>query len=488
MDVLLIASEAPPIASGVARCIENLERGLVDRGHSVRILSSNDIPRLAIGEVRLSSFAMRWPSIRSLMRQADVINVHGPVPTMTDAFLAFARFDRKRRPAIVYTHHCEVDLPSIRPACTLYARVHARLARIADRVVTSTPSYASMLGHEISLPIEAIPWGVDFKRFSRARTVRADGEPLRVLFLGQMRPYKGLDVLIEAVARSPRLRLTIAGGGPLEHQYRALARRTAPDRITFLGRCRDEALPDLYVAHDVIALPSTTRAEAFGLVLLEGMASGCVPVASDLPGVCDVAGPTGVLVEPGNVESLRAGLLRLVERPNLLKELSVRSEERARAMTWPGVASSYEGVYLRAMDAARFRAVAAGHDRRWTHPEFALASIARTFAASWASVILFDRNFKVRAGVGRATSDVLRTSEPKIARYVAEQQEPLLLNDDAGLQPFSRWLSREDVVSAMSVPLEFDGALGSLNVSIAKGVERRFTADDLRDLVRVAAA
>ena len=144
---------------------------------------------------------------------------------------------------------------------------------------------------------------------------RGVANKLRVLFVGQMRQYKGVETLLAAVAGQDWLELTLVGRGPELDKYQRLARRLSATNVRFTGRLPDPELSAQYQANDVIVLPSVTRAEAFGLVLLEGMASGCVPVASDLPGVRDVAGPTGLVVRPGDVEALRGAFWQLASEP-----------------------------------------------------------------------------------------------------------------------------------------------------------------------------
>jgi len=85
---------------------------------------------------------------------------------------------------------------------------------------------------------------------------------------------------------------------------------------------------------------------------LEGMAAGCVPVASDLPGVRDVAGPTGVVVPPRDPKALRQALRELADDEARLKHLQVESWLAAQTRTWERCVTSYEEVLL---DAARCR-------------------------------------------------------------------------------------------------------------------------------------
>lgn len=80
LDVLILTSEAPPIVSGISTCVDQLAIGLTCWGHYVRVLSSVEMPRFAIGEWRLSSSGFHWPWIARELRHVALVNVHGPAP------------------------------------------------------------------------------------------------------------------------------------------------------------------------------------------------------------------------------------------------------------------------------------------------------------------------------------------------------------------------------------------------------------------------
>lgn len=352
LDVLILTSEAPPIVSGISTCIGRLANGLTDRGHRVKVLSSVEIPRFTLGELRVSSFLAHWPRIARQLGQFDVVNLHGPVPTMSDAFLRLsAGLPDYSRSAIVYTHHSPIDIRGANRISTQYNKYHDLLAVRADRIVTSSLHYASHYRTRYGPLVQAIPWGTDVRSSPPSRLKRPF-DTLNVLFVGQMRPYKGVETLLAAVAGQPRLKLTLVGSGARLGGYKRLAERLGATNAQFLGRLTDEELQEQYDANDVIVLPSVTRAEAFGLVLLEGMAAGCVPVASDLPGVRDVAGPTGVLVAPGDPGALRAALAGLADDSNRLEGLQADSWLAAQALSWERCVDSYENVLF---DAVRGR-------------------------------------------------------------------------------------------------------------------------------------
>jgi len=259
--ILIIVSEAPPIVSGVSRCIERLTHGLQSRGHLVDVISANQIPRLMLGEFRISSFGLFWPKVVRRLPEYDVVNLHGPVPTMSDLFLLLNHLPTQaHRPKIVYTHHSAIEIPGIEGVCAVYNRVHEWLARSADRIIVSSTSYRDLLARPAGPPVDVVPWGVDkVYDFSVPHQHVSTGS-LRVLFVGQMRPYKGVETLLRAVAGQRALTLTLVGSGALLDQYRSLAAAMGATNAAFVGRVSDADLADHYRSHDVVVLPSTTRA------------------------------------------------------------------------------------------------------------------------------------------------------------------------------------------------------------------------------------
>jgi glycosyltransferase involved in cell wall biosynthesis len=488
MKILIIASEAPPIVSGISRCVERMTVGLQSRGHTVDVISAVDVPRVAVGEFRFSSFGLRWPKVARRLSEYDVVNLHGPTPTMSDVFLLLSRsLPQMRRPRVVYTHHSAIDINGLGRVCAAYNCVHDFLARVADRVVVSSQAYYNMLARPDGPPVDVVPWGVDLPDSPWLPQREAFGDRLRVLFVGQMRPYKGVDTLLRAVAGQRMLDLTLVGSGPLFDQYRSLAAAVRAHNTTFVGRVSDEELRAHYASHDVVVLPSTTRAEAFGLVLLEGMGFGCVPIASDLPGVREVASPTGFVVPPRDHSALRCALLSLAADPVRLRELQRSARAAAIEMTWDRVAQRYEQVFLQTMARWHATQAVAALPGVWSQGPATLNALVDEFDASHGSLLVFRRNprLEVWAAWGGVSLSDLRSVPPRIASHAAITGRPQLLNDttsDIILRPLLR---RSDVRSAMVVP--FAGRrhmVGVVNLSRASSHQRNFTANDLKRLVR----
>lgn len=344
LDVLMVASEVPPVVSGVSRSVARLGAELETLGHHVTYRSSNDAWRGSIGEFRATTLG--WSLLRpGVLERFDVVVLHGPVPTMTEVLLLGLRLrPAARRPRVVYVHHFDVEIQFLGVPSLVYNLVLQRLARCADHVVVTSPSYSLAQKGRSSASVSVVPWGVDITGSADARAPFLGDRPLRVLFIGQQRPYKGISNLIAAVAGSSVLQLTVVGSGPLEAQHRLLALRLDADNVNVIGRVDDAGIDALFADHDVIALPSVSRLEAFGMVLLEGMQAGCVPVASDLPGVRDVVGDAGLLVPPRRVLTLRNELESLARDPSEVQRRSAASVARAQSFSWSRTRRGYEAV------------------------------------------------------------------------------------------------------------------------------------------------
>lgn len=392
LRVLLLTSEAPPVVSGISRTAAMLSEGLRSAGHEVDVVSRVDFPYFVRNEYRFSAFIFSWPRIRRQLSNYDVVNVFGPVPTISEVFLGLSATIRAAdRPAIVYTHHSDLAIPGMVRWCRLYNRVSDRLAHNADVVVVTSEDYLQKLSKRGETQLEVVPWGVDTRHKVRRRAPSEQG-PLRVLFVGQFRPYKGLQTLLEAVGGYPWIELSLIGDGPLRVNLEKHAANLGLANVTFLGRVTDDQLWRAYSEHDVVVLPSTTSAEAFGLVLTEGMAAGCVPVASDLDGVREVAAPTGLLARPGDVTHLREQLRRLADDRELLERLRLASLDRSQDFTFSKMVNRYEAIIEDAVASASARRDRAIVPRRWSTPQDLLEAACQAVGTTRASLVLFVRS------------------------------------------------------------------------------------------------
>jgi rhamnosyl/mannosyltransferase len=163
-------------------------------------------------------------------------------------------------------------------------------------------------------------------------TLRSQHRGGLVLFIGVLRPYKGIGVLLRAMAGVTRGDLLLAGSAPDGGRTARLSVQLGiTGRVTLLGVVSESQRRVLLHACDLLVLPSLDRREAFGIVQLEAMACGKPVVSSDLPtGVRFVNrdGETGLLVPPGNPEALAAAISRLLTDSTLRARLGQAAHER----------------------------------------------------------------------------------------------------------------------------------------------------------------
>ncbi len=333
MKVLHLISEKPPVISGFSRVISRLKEELTRMGHVVDVFSAKDCLAKTIGEIKIVISANR---IANFLKNGgyDVINVHGHSPTFSDRFLFFSKLSKRK---VVYTFHYPIDV--FRPFGTLYNVLFERFfSDFADAIVFTTESYFKRFRAPVKKYL--IPWGVDVNMFSGERIPHKE---YRLLFVGQMRPYKGLETLLKAI-RGLDATLDIVGDGPYRARYEAYAKKLGLSNVYFHGAVDDKVLRLLYLGSDVLVLPSVCANEAFGLVTLEAASAGCAVVASDLPGVRDVVGEFGVLVTPDDAYCLRDALLMLRDEA-VRKEYVNRGFKAVTKYSWRRVAEDYVKVY-----------------------------------------------------------------------------------------------------------------------------------------------
>jgi O-antigen biosynthesis rhamnosyltransferase len=150
------------------------------------------------------------------------------------------------------------------------------------------------------------------------------------LFVGVLRYYKGLHVLLEAMQNAP-FKVVIVGSGPTEGELKAQARRLGLDNVVFAGQVDDREKMALFRLARAVVFPSHLRSEAFGVTLLEGAMSGRALISTEVgtgTSHVNVDGETGLVVAPGSPAALREALDRLWAQPELAAALGARARAR----------------------------------------------------------------------------------------------------------------------------------------------------------------
>lgn len=257
------------------------------------------------GEILSTSFV---PGLERFLRanRWDIVHIHHPNPMAAVAVLAARPSAR-----LVLTYHSDIVRQRVTGA--LYGPVLEQVLRRSDRVhvasrelLDSSPVLAPFRDRAV-----VIPFGIRedrVLRLSPAARARATefarwGAGRLALFVGRVVYYKGLEYLLRAMSKVDGRLLVIGDGDLLKPSERLAARLGLAERVHFLGEVDDDTVAAALQACDLFVLPSIARSEAFGLVLLEAMASGKPIVTTALPtGVSFVNrdGETGFVVPPAD--------------------------------------------------------------------------------------------------------------------------------------------------------------------------------------------
>lgn len=267
---------------------------------------------------------------RELAAQADIINYHFPWP-----FMDLVHFASAINKPVVVTYHS--DIVRQKNLMRLYSPLmHAFLNR-ADRIVAASPNYleTSPVLERYRDKTRVVPYGLDRSSYPLPSESCMAGWEQRFgrrffLFVGVMRYYKGLHILLEA-AQGTDYPIVIVGAGPLEQQLREQAVTLGLTNMHFLGRLGEEDKVALLQLCSAIVFPSHLRSEAFGISLLEGAMYGKPMISSEIgtgTSYINIHGETGLVVPPSNPTAFREAMRTLWDNPELAKEMGRKAGQR----------------------------------------------------------------------------------------------------------------------------------------------------------------
>jgi len=336
MRIAVVVSTYPPYPGGMGNAAAAHADALKAAGHDVTVFSPgrNLRPLFRIGNSACA------PQLWWKLRGFDAVELHYPFFGGAEwVWLWKKTFGRRARLAVMY-HMDAVGTGLFGAIFRLYRALFLKpVLSAADVVLASSRDYlaasqAAFIAEDGR--VRETPFGVDVARFHPG-AARGRNEVLFVGGLDRAHYFKGITVLLDAFARvaqtRPEATLLIVGDGDMRKEYEE---RAAPlgDRVRFLGRVQDAALPDLYRSAAVHVLPSIDRSEAFGIVTLEAAASGVPSVVSDLPGVRTVVehDVTGLRVPPSDPAALSEALLSVLKDPDRAEAMGRAARARAERL------------------------------------------------------------------------------------------------------------------------------------------------------------
>lgn len=389
MKILQMCTRFPPAPGGVETDVYKIAKELTRKGHAVSVFASDlytETPFRKVDEkngtytkydgIPVRRFRAYTPGGEmhyvfepgmvpgALTEDADIVHAHSYGYFQTHVAGLMKSLGRCK---FVFSTHYHPDWSmwggdKRKTLRRIYDRAFAKnIMKSADAIVVESASEAEMLrsltGLELANTV-TIPPGIDWEKFENPVRPTLFREKYEidcryVLFVGRLASNKGLDTLLEAVPIIAKeytdVKIVIAGedAGMRAHLEKKAEFLGVRDIVVFTGHIKDEnVLLSAYSGCDVFVLPS--EYEAFGIVLLEAMASGKPCIGTNVGGIPEsvIHGKTGLLVEYGNRDILAERICQLLLDDTARKRLGETARNRVREhFTWEKVGEQFEILY-----------------------------------------------------------------------------------------------------------------------------------------------
>ncbi len=371
MKIAQIVCAYPPYRSGIGKVAAFFHNAAKNSGFDSVVFTPLFRKAIISGEDSAIKRLKPWleygnaafiPQLILKLRDFDIVHLHYPFFGGSEAVWLAKRFNAGPGKLIIHYHMDTPGLPfCIRPLSLPSLILKKSLFRCASVVTCASLDYVESsqirkIYYENTEKFIELPFGVDENKYYIGNNIVKDGKS--ILFVGGLdkaHDFKGLSVLFGAcrLLKTAGWRLRIAGSGELLELYRKQANKLGSGGLVeFLGGISDQELADEYRRASVFVLPSINRNEAFGLVLLEAMASGTPVVASDLPGVRKVfeSGKQGYLAIAGDSSDLANKIDSILSRIDLRDSMGLAArrlvlEKYSQSKTADRLMEIYKKVY-----------------------------------------------------------------------------------------------------------------------------------------------
>lgn len=274
------------------------------------------------------SLSFLW-KFRKMAKEADVVEFHTPFPIGDLACLLSGYKGR-----VVVAWHS--DVIKQKKLLRFYKPILMRFLKRADAIIAATQGH---IESSAFLPMfrekcHIIPYGLDAKAYDSADVFPIltekcrKSDSVKLLFVGRLVYYKGVDVLLKAFQKVHGCELFLCGTGPLEEELRQTADGLP---VHFLGRLSEAELKSAFADCDVFVLPSVENSEAFGIVQQEAMVYGKPVINTALPtGVpyVSVHGETGLTVPPKDADALAGAIQALADNAELRRKFGENARNK----------------------------------------------------------------------------------------------------------------------------------------------------------------
>lgn len=365
MRILAVTPYYEPEGGGLERYAHAILARLASRGHEVEVhaFTCEGLGDAEAEGLRLHRHRFVWRlgnspidlrfhgTLRAAVKRfsPDVVVGHTPVPFPADIAAAVARGSDVPFVPTYHAGRLSGSSGFLNMLATIYrVTLEGRMLARSSHLIASSAFVRDNALSRHRERVTVVPPGVDARRF----VPRASPTQNEVLFLGPISNsyrWKGLDTLWRAFklirAEIPEARLTLAGTGDRLPEFAQLARALGGVRMP--GRIPEADLVSEYQRATVVALPSTSDAEAFGMVLAEANACGRPVVGSRIGGIPDFVEDdrNGLLANPGDPADLAQKILVLLRDAGRARRLGDYGRSKViRNHDWDALAKATETV------------------------------------------------------------------------------------------------------------------------------------------------
>ncbi len=306
--------------------------------------------KLASTDFSLSIFRY----FKKLAQKADIVHYHFPWP-----FMDLVHFVTNHKKPTILTYHS--DIVRQKNLLKIYKPLMYKFLNSVDSIVATSPNYlhASDILQKYRYKVDVIPIGLDKKLYTSIKSNKHSywldklGNKF-FLFVGVLRYYKGLHILLDALALHD-FPTVIVGAGPVEVELKAKAISLGLKNIKFLGQVSDEDKIAILELSYAVVFPSHLRSEAFGISLLEGAMFGKPMISSEIgtgTSYINIHNETGIIVNPSSPTEFSAAMKYLWDNPQIAMQFGFNAALRfTKHFTADKMCQSYSNIYQRLIEA-----------------------------------------------------------------------------------------------------------------------------------------
>lgn len=346
---------------GLFRHVGDLAKAQSERGHLVGIIADSGhygeasevalkqlaaVCKLGVMRIPMSRqiglndrLAVAHVAARAVESNADILHGHGAKGG------AYARLARTNALRAYTPHGGSLHYSKLSPLGFVYLNLEKRLAKRTDVFLFESDYSLNVFRRKIGTPkalARVVHNGVTPEELT---AVRPGKDAADIIFIGELRKLKGVDVLIAALARSPHSAILFGGGPDAEAFHNDVAKRSLASRIRFAG-----PLParEAFRRGRVLVVPS--RAESFPYIVLEAAAASVPLIATKVGGIPEIFGPDAdALIPPGDPVALAAAIDTALMEPPV--DRSARLHTRvATSFTVSAMTDGVLAAYREALD------------------------------------------------------------------------------------------------------------------------------------------